>query len=245
MSNLHIHRQITSDSHLSEMVIRFPYALFMLEHFGLNIALQEKTIREICEEADIQEALFLVVANLYAGAENPKPIKYEQKDVLVVLRYLRHCHRFYKEDKYPQIKQYILQLKEQNPRPEIVMLERFFQVYFDEVNEHLDYENDRVFPYVADLLNKIEGKDQAIDITNYSVSEYKDHHDNIEEKLSDLKNLLVKYLPLGNDYALRRKLLFSLSELEFDLHIHSKIEDFVLIPLVEQMELMLKEQYGK
>lgn len=245
MNNLYIHRQITGDSQLSEIVIRFPYTLFMLEHFGLNTTLQEKTIAQICNEANIHEALFLVVAHLYAGAENPKPIKYEQEDVLVVLSYLRHCHYFYKEDKYPQIKYYIQQLKEQNPKPEIVMLERFFQQYFDEVSEHLDYENNRVFPYVSDLLNRIEGKEQTIDLTNYSVSEYRDHHDNIEEKLSDLKNLLVKFLPLGNDYALRRKLLFSLSELEFDLHIHSKIEDYVLIPMVEQMEKMLKDQNGE
>jgi regulator of cell morphogenesis and NO signaling len=224
---------------VSDLLIHQPYSFLMLEHFGIDLQLQEKTVIQVCEAENINSDLFLVIANLYAGAINPDPIHYEKKDILQIINYLRHCHLFYKEEKYPQIKAYIQLIKKLNPNPEIVMLERFFKQYFDEVSEHLDYENSTVFPYITDLLSRLDG-DISTDLINYSVSQYRDHHDNIEEKLSDLKNLLVKYLPMGNDNSARRKLLFSLSELEFDLHIHSKIEDFVLIPLVEQMEQKLQ-----
>jgi len=73
-------------------------------------------------------------------------------------------------------------------------------------------------------------------LRTYSVKEYQDHHNDIEEKLTDLKNLLIKYLPQKEDQQIRRKLLFSLFELEYDLNIHSRIEDNILVPLAELME---------
>lgn len=239
MNNIQHYRPVHQNDLVSDLLIHQPYSFLMLEHFGIDLQLQEKTVIQVCEAENINSDLFLVIANLYAGAINPDPIHYEKKDILQIINYLRHCHLFYKEEKYPQIKAYIQLIKKLNPNPEIVMLERFFKQYFDEVSEHLDYENSTVFPYITDLLSRLDG-DISTDLINYSVSQYRDHHDNIEEKLSDLKNLLVKYLPMGNDNSARRKLLFSLSELEFDLHIHSKIEDFVLIPLVEQMEQKLQ-----
>ena len=74
----------------------------------------------------------------------------------------------------------------------------------------------------------------------YAVAEYQEHHNDIEEKLNDLKSLLIKYLPLKNDQSIRRNLLFRLFELEYDLNIHSQIEELILIPLVSKMELHLK-----
>ncbi len=233
------HRPVHRDDLVSELVIRSPYLFLMLEHFGINLMLQEKSVEQVCEESDIHLDLFLVIADLYVEANGQNSIRYEKKDVKQIIKYLRHCHFFYKEEKYPQIKAYIQLIKKLNPNPEIVMLERFFQQYFDEVSEHLDYENSTVFPYITDLMGKLEGEEISSENIDYSVSQYRDHHDNIEEKLSDLRNLLVKFLPMGSDNSARRKLLFSLTELEFDLHIHSKIEDHVLIPLVEQMEQKL------
>jgi regulator of cell morphogenesis and NO signaling len=123
-----------------------------------------------------------------------------------------------------------------NNLKEMSVVEKFFNDYFTEVTEHLNYENDIVFPYITGLYERTLNSKQPVVPFGYSVSEYRKHHNDIEEKLSDLKNLLVKYLPQENDQPLRRKLLLTLFELEFDLKIHSKIEDSILIPLVERME---------
>jgi regulator of cell morphogenesis and NO signaling len=128
-----------------------------------------------------------------------------------------------------------------NDLEEMKWVEKFFKEYFDEVTEHLDYENQIVFPYVIALNDKIINSKEPFNPVKYSVEQYKEHHNDIEEKLSDLKKLLIKYLPQKKDHVLRRKLLQSLFELEYDLNIHSQIEDFILIPLVAQMESHLKK----
>ena len=118
----------------------------------------------------------------------------------------------------------------------MALVEKFFDTYFNEVKEHLEYENTIVFPYILELYSKTENLLVPAKQAKYSVKEYKDQHNDIEEKLDDLKNLLIKYLPQKNDQSLRRKLLLSLYELEYDLNIHSQIEDLILIPLVAKME---------
>lgn len=236
---------ITPDTPMAELVLSNPYGILMLEHFEVDLMLQEKTVAQVCAESGISLELFLSVAQLFNGGHNFPNLKFQLTDVHHIISYLKHCHYYYTEEKYPQIKAYIQLLKKFNPAPEIIMLERFFQEYFNEVKEHLEYENNSVFPYVTALLDKLDGRSPQISFSEYEVSDYKDHHDNIEEKLSDLKNLLIKYLPAQNDRQVRRKLLFSLSELEFDLHIHSEIEDLILVPLVEQIENELKRKHEK
>ncbi len=236
---------ITSGTAVAELVLSNPYAMLMLEHFEIDLMLQEKTIAQVCDDSGISQELFLTIAQLFNGEHNFPNLKFHPQDVKQIINYLRNCHFYYTEEKYPQIKAYIQLLKKYNPAPEIIMLERFFQEYFNEVHEHLAYENNSVFPYVTGLLEKLSGNENPLSFPEYEVSDYKDHHDNIEEKLSDLKNLLIKYLPAQNDRQVRRKLLFSLSELEFDLHIHSEIEDLILVPLVEQIENELKRKHEK
>lgn len=236
---------ITPETPVAELVLSNSYATLMLEHFGVDLMLQEKSVSQVCDESHISLDLFLTVAQLFNGHHNFPNLRFHRQDVRQIILYLRNCHIYYIEEKYPQIKAYIQLLKKLNPAPEIVLLERFFKEYFNEVLEHLDYENTTVFPYVSGLLEQIGGQMIPVERTEYSVSDYRDHHDNIEEKLSDLKNLLIKYLPAQNDRQVRRKLLFSLSELEFDLHIHSEIEDLILVPLVEQIEKELKRKHEK
>ncbi len=128
---------------------------------------------------------------------------------------------------YPQIKSYILKLQENHPEKELKLLEKFFNEYFTEVREHLDYEDNVAFPYFIKLLQNIDDGDTP---QEYSSIEYSEHHTDIELKLHDLKNLLLKYVKIDNDLDLRRKLFFALYELEYDLFVHSLIEESILIP---------------
>ena len=67
------------------------------------------------------------------------------------------------------------------------MIGKFFDKYFMEVTEHLDYENDVVFPYVPNLNNLLTRKNYDNAVSSYSVTQYREHHDDIEEKLTDLR----------------------------------------------------------
>jgi len=224
---------ITSDMKMSDLIIENPKLLLLLEHFEVDFAVKDRTVKQLCTENKIDLSVFLVFANLYNGFFPDKKEINALEDISTIIRFLKSSHRFYKHDKYPELKSFLVQLHERQDTEDIQLIEKFFNDYFEEVLEHLDYEESIVFPYICRLI-----EDGKIALKyNFSANEYRDHHTDIETKLTDLKNLLLKHISLKNDFSLRRKFLFSLFELEFDLNIHSLIEDKILLPLVAKIEI--------
>lgn len=218
---------------MSELIIENSSLLLLLEHFEVDFAVKDKTVEQICAENKIDLSVFLVFGNLYNGFYPDKEEINSLKDISTIIRFLKNSHRFYKQDKYPELKYFLKQLHEKHNSEDILLIEKFFNDYFEEVLEHLDYEDSVVFPYICSLIK--EGKIDRQN--NFSANEYRDHHSDIETKLTDLQNLLLKHISLKNDFSLRRKFLFSLFELEFDLNVHSLIEEKILLPLVGKIEI--------
>ena len=212
---------------MADLIDSNPYLLLMLLHFNIDFRVSDRTVQQICNQYNISELLFISIANLYtcSGTRGDQP--FSRKDLLQVIDFLKNTHNYYRFEKYPQISTYIRQLQENHPEKELKLLDKFFNEYFTEVREHLDYEDEVAFPYFITLLGS-EHYSNNKEI--YSSQEYGDHHTDIELKLKDLKNLLLKYIKIDNDLGLRRKLFMELYELEFDLYIHSLIEETILIP---------------
>lgn len=230
---------LSPDLKMSDIIINNPYLLLLLEHFGIDVPLHDKSVSTVCLENRINIEMFLTFANLYNGSTYTPKTPLTVNDTLSIIDYLKSSHKFYSEEIFPNVLTTIKQMAEINNYKEMALVPKFFIDYYNEVTEHLDYENKVVYPYVLDLFAQMNGLKQTSGKTKYSVIDYKEHHNDIEEKLNDLKNLLIKYLPPKNDQTIRRQLLFLLSELEYDLNIHSKIEDLILIPLVAEMESLI------
>ncbi len=212
---------------MADLIDGNPYLLLMLQHFNIDFRVSDRTVSQLCNQYDISEQLFISIANLYNGSGIRGERPFTRKDLLQVIDFLKSTHDYYRFDKYPQISTYIRQLQENHPEKELKLLEKFFNEYFTEVREHLDYEDEVAFPYFITLLGSDKNNNEQ---EVYSSREYSDHHTDIELKLKDLKNLLLKYIKIDNDLDLRRKLFMSLYEVEFDLYIHSLIEETILIP---------------
>jgi regulator of cell morphogenesis and NO signaling len=228
--------KITPDMKMSDVLLSNFSFILMLEHFGISLAVQDKTVKEICAENSINPDIFLTFANLFNGITYEPKAEYSFDDIQTIIGYLKKCHHYYLDDKYPSLKSDITKLAKKNNSAEVKLLEKFFSEYLAELTTHLNYENETVFPYVIKLYRAAIKSKSVSSLGSYSVTEYKEHHDDIEEKLTDIKNLLVKYLPPKNDRKIRRNILLKLFELEHDLHIHSLIEDSILIPLVQKLE---------
>lgn len=212
---------------MADLIDVNPYLLLPLQHFNIDFQVSDQTVSQLCLRNNISERLFINIIQLYSGLGTKREEDFTKTDLLQVIDFLKRSHNYYRFDKYPQISTYIQQLQENHPEKELKLLEKFFNEYFMEVREHLDYEDEVAFPYFITLLGSEHHKNEE---QVYSSREYSDHHTDIELKLKDLKNLLLKYIKIEDDLDLRRKLFMSLYELEFDLYIHSLIEETILIP---------------
>jgi len=110
-------------------------------------------------------------------------------------RYLNH--------KIPQIETLIHRLKELSEKSQkepVELIGKFFQEYKEEIIVHIQNEENDVFPYILTIDNAFAKKkvDNAIKklVHDRSIKFFIDTHTNIEDKLYDLKNIIIKYLPL-------------------------------------------------
>jgi regulator of cell morphogenesis and NO signaling len=223
---------IKADMKISDLIKENHRLLLLLQHLGIDFLVGDKTVSRVCSDNSMPLQLFLLLGNLY-NEFNPnfKAIGSEE-DILVIIRFLKNSHNYYKTDKYPEIIGFIKELQDKAGNEEVKLIEKFFEDYFDEVLEHLDYEDETAFPYFTGL---IEQNNNYLK-TGFSVNEYREHHTDIETKLGDLKNLLLKHIHIPTELSLRRKLFSSLLELEYDLQIHALIEEKILLPLVTEVE---------
>ena len=217
---------------VADLLFENPYLMLMMQHFGINFVVQDKSVEQVCKENRISKEIFIAIANLYNGFKELDASRFTASDIQCLIAFLKNSHHYYKEEKYPEIKKLIQQIVQVNNTAEIKLIERFFDEYFTEVIEHLEYEDEVAFPYFMQLTKSGRSKNE----TEYSAMVYRDHHTDIETKIMELKKLLLKHIPLHHDRILRRRLIISLFELEYDLTIHYTVEEELLIPLIDNFE---------
>jgi regulator of cell morphogenesis and NO signaling len=110
------------------------------------------------------------------------------------------------------------------------ILNKFYDDYDSEVKKHFEYEEFSVFPYIESLLNGNNCEEV------YKIRNFEDNHTNVDEKLNDLKNIIIKYLPGTYTSSIRMKVLNEIFKIESDLKKHTMVENKILIPLVSKLE---------
>lgn len=225
---------ITKDKKMLNLINENYSLLLCLQHFDIDFAVDSKTVEQLCSENEIDLHTFIVIANLYNGFY-PSGTEIDKiRDISPVLVFLKNSHSFYIEDKYHDLKYYLEKFKTSHSSKDFQMIEKFFADYFEEVLEHFRYEDEIAFPYFYSL----QSKNRVVDKKSFSAKEYRNHHTDIETKLTDLKNLFLQHIKIKSDLNIKRKFLNTLFGLEFDLKIHSIIEEKVLIPLIEKIEVV-------
>jgi len=227
------------------------HLLQIISRFGINLGFGDKNIKQVCQDHGIDVDFFLEIVNSYHHI-NYFPRKHLQGFSLeLIVDYLRKSHEYYLKLKIPEIAQLLIDLT-RIPDPaagtSFQLINRFFNEYRTELEVHIQREEDKVYPYVFMVekayLDKAAHKDIINLIRQYSIDDYEKEHDNVEDKLLDLKNILIKYLPVPVDPRLSQSVLFELFRLEADLRDHARIEEKILVPKVRFMEKWLFENYS-
>ena len=217
-------------------IIHLNYRLLLLfPRLGMNLGFGDKTVKEWCESSAVSHQLFLMICNVYNCEQYlPGEQEIEEIDVNQLIDYLQRSHVYYLQNRLPAIEQRLQDIGETCPEGHRQILKRFFEGYKNEVISHFDYEEKTVFPYIMTVT-------KGCPSGNYKIEVFKENHSNIDDKLNDLKNIVMKYLQGSARGEEKINVLFDIFSLEEDLSKHALIEDKILIPFV----LKLEKSYDK
>lgn len=220
----------SENSKMAEVVISNPKLLLTLSRFGIELGFGDHSVKEVCDKAKVSPSFFLLICNLYSNSDFiPSQDDIRSVDAYTILSYLSESHKYYLEERLPHIELHLRRIVEDCPAKFCNTINRFFNEYKDEVESHFKYEEDIVFPYIKSLCNKTLSPD-------FSISEFKSNHSNIEDKLNDLMNILIKYLPANIFPKERIEISLDIMEVTSDLRSHTLVEERILVPFVEMME---------
>lgn len=206
--------------------------LSILQRLDIKLGFGEATVEELCAKYGISAELFLIICNIYSFSEyRPEIERLGENDIKSITTYLRASHRFYTGVCFPAIHENVHRLVKEIDETSRRLIDKFYDDYDNEVSGHFRYEEEVVFPYIEALIASNGNRE-----SKYSISQFEHNHSNINEKLNDLKNIIIKYL--GEEFSLpvRFELLNNIYSVEKDLRKHSMIEDRLLVPLVEKLE---------
>jgi len=236
---------ITGSMKMADVIASDQRTMVLMPRFGIDMGFGDKTVEQLCRQQSIDLDFFLLMANTFLHPNYFPGKKLKKVDVKLLLLYLANSHDHYLTEKVPYLQSLVEKFAGELKDPARVQLDSFFTGYIREVLDHIEYEEKVVFPYIMELVEFAEKHPTKRMDVKYSIREFEEKHNDIEEKLSDLRSLLVKYFPCDNNRYLRILILNELFDFEQDLINHARLEDKVLIPIVEEYEQLLADAPGR
>ena len=204
-----------------------------LGSFGLSLGFGDKTVRQVCDEQNVDCYTFLAVVNFtingYTDVDNE-----DKLSLSTLLHYLKASHDYYLGFQLPFIRKELEQALDETDNLARLIL-KLYDEYAREIRMHMRYEEKTVFPYVESL---IENQPSV----SYDIDTYSKHHSQIDKQLKELKNIIIKYLP--SDELHNNQLTATLYDIynnEEWLKHHSEVEEEIFIPAVRNAERKLKQ----
>lgn len=201
--------------------------------FGINLGFGDKTVREVCEEQQVDTYTFLAIVNFTINGYR----EYDDANRLSIptlLQYLSASHAYFLEFQLPHIrKELVSSLDESDNLARLII--KIYDEYAHSITNHMRYEEKTVFPYIKALL---AGETPS----NYDIETFSKHHSQTDQKLRELKNIIIKYLP--SDMLHNNQLsatLYDIYSHEEWLNHHEEVEDEILIPTIRHLERKLKQ----
>ena len=210
---------------MAELIAVSPSLPGVLTRMGIPFGFGDETVEEVCRRNGTDPETFLLICSVYAGDGSlPAKDRIRKADLKDVLKYLRRSHAYYMEVAMQEITAALVALTDPCDERHRNILRKFFNEYKEELFKHLEYEENIVFPQAEAALHN--GRSTPDD--------YEENHTHVDEKLEDLKNLVMKYMPpvCGQQDIVRAlACIFSLQE---DIARHILVEDGVLVPIVNR-----------
>ena len=186
-------------------------AIQIISRFGLEMGVGDQTIAQVCEAHNVHTPTFLSVVNYKVCQLRPHPADI---DIPTLQRYLKNAHTYFLDFRLPRLRRSLIEaIIPADPTTKIPgLILRCYDEFVDEIRTHIEHEN-------AGLFDEHEHDDRRI-----------------TDKLTEIKNLIIKYYPTNptsTEGTVTYTVISVMSDLwhtEHDFADHCAIEDNILRP---------------
>jgi regulator of cell morphogenesis and NO signaling len=231
---------ITESMKMSDIIGQNILLIPVLNRFGIKPGVGEKTIKTISSLIGIELKSFLAILNTYNSKQYfPGD---DDVDINVLVNFLKRTHIYYLKYTLPRIESLLSQLSAECPgNKPLAMVEQYYFDYKKQLVIHIEYEETELFPLIGKIVKE---HNKVSENADYYSDKIQHEHVNVEDKLSDLKTILIKFLPAEANENSANELLFEISRFEQELLDHARFEDKILIPKLIKLLQTRQERNG-
>ena len=190
-------------------------AIQIISRFGLSMGVGEQTIAQVCESHGIHTPTFLTVVNYKVSRIKVQPAEI---DLDTLQCYLHNAHSYFLDFRLPRLRRSLIEAIRPDDFSSHIptLILRCYDEFVDEIRTHIEHENEGLY------------------------EEHEHDDQRITDKLTEIKNLIIKYYPsqsLNTNSLNTHSLVSVMSDLwhtEQDFADHCAIEDDILRPILQQ-----------
>ena len=195
---------------ISDLMAHEEDAIQIISRFGLELGVGEQTIEQVCAAHHVHTPTFLAIVNykLYK-----QPVTAADIDVPTLQRFLGNAHAYFLDFRLPRLRRALVEaIIPADPTTQIPgLILRCYDEFVDEIRTHIEHENEGRF------------------------EEHEHDDQRITDKLTEIKNLIIKYFQGGDSYLLI-SVMSDLWHTEQDFADHCAIEDDIYRPAITKIQ---------
>jgi DNA-binding CsgD family transcriptional regulator len=192
---------------LSDLLIEHSELIPVVNRFGIKLGVGEKTIEKICQENELNPDFILAILNVYMDESYDPGKDLDKFDVSLIVDYLKRTIENYLQASVPNLEKHFTPFVAMN----------------NGENEELKLLHKIFYQFKSELADHLQqGLDQPGDYPN--------------ELLHDLKNIIIRHISGNYNQNLAYAVIFSITALERELHIHNRLLEKVLRPKLRELD---------
>lgn len=195
-----------TSSILSQVIEENHQLIPVINRFGIKLGLGDKTIGDICHDADINIDFFLTILNTFVN-ENYFPERQLQKfDIELVFNYIKKTDAYLLHAQLYNLEKHLnafISMSDPNNK-QLELIRRLFLKFKNELTQQIEQ-------------NMMDGEAPVA-------------------LLLDLKSIFIKHISGNFNENMCYAVLFSIDSFQKDLQKHNRIKEKILKPMIEDLE---------
>lgn len=238
-------KKISPDTKLADIITENETLIPVLNRFGIRLGVGDKSIKSVCREVHINPDLLVCIINTLTDVHYNPTETLQTFSVLQLVEYLKKENTYFRQE-LSTIEMHINAFikKSKNKNDNLYLLQKVFGEFCQQMTTLIEQKETALFPEIIRIYENYyspQDKKKGVESALFSDNEA----NAVREKLSDMKNLLIKHISGEYDENLLYSIVRFLSHFEKEIHNQQQIENRVLKNVVEEMQKAQKQQSRK
>ena len=221
----------------------------VFKQFGLDFCCGGgRTVEEACQKKDVNYEKVMAELSSLDNQNSAESHNYKDWSPDFLADYIVNNHHKFTRRKLPEIAEYAKKVAKVHGRSNESLKEiyREFTKMYAEIMNHLDKEEEILFPYIKQLVEAKEKgenppKPEFGEAAN-PIAMMEQEHDDAGEAMGKIRKLSNDFTPPEDACTTYRVLFQNLADFEQDLHKHIHLENNILFPKALELEKKLNHK---